>query len=149
MGTTRTSFRPASDAAKVTPRRRPKPTRAVSPYMRVTPIKSNNQRRGLRILDTHSPEAHFIRRCKRMIVDDHFAGRKLTTAEQSLLHRIAMIELRCELLDREFLASDESGYDEVQYIARTNTLIKLYTKLGIHRGHTDMAALLRKKVKVD
>jgi hypothetical protein len=149
MSSSRTSLPPGSNAPKATPSRRPKPTRAVSPYMRVTPIKSNNQRRGLRILDTHSPEAFFIRRCKKLIVEDHFAGRKLTMAEQSLLHRIAMIELRCELLDQEFCSNLESGYDEVQYIARTNTLIKLYTKLGIHRGHTDMAALLRKKAKVE
>jgi hypothetical protein len=144
MSNSRTTRDNVADQAGRPAKRRAQRIRACSPYMKVTPTKTNCQRRGLKIADWRSPEGRFVWRCKKQIIESHFPGRRLTSAEQSLIHRIAMIELRCELLDREFLESSESNYDEVQYIARTNTLIKLYTKLGIHRGRTDMATLLRR-----
>ena len=105
---------------------------SVTPYATITPTRRNQQKRGLKILDGNSPEAHFIRRCTKMLTE-HVGGEP-TVAQRALIARIAWIELRCSLLDRKAMSDNETPYDVNVYLAHANSLKRLYQALGIEKS---------------
>jgi hypothetical protein len=114
-----------------------------SPYAAINPTRRNKQKRGLRVLDGNSPEAHFIRRCTKRLIDDHFNG-NVSTPQRALISKIAWIELRCTLLDRKLIDNRETPYDQDTYLAHTGKLMHLYGKLGIEKPKKSFAELLQK-----
>ena len=122
------------------PKRRKYPT--VSPYARVTSTRRNQQKRGLVVVDGNSPEAHFLRRVQKQLVE-HLGGNP-TVAERALVNRIAWIELRCLMLDQKALSGNETAYDDHVYLAHANSLKRLYGALGLQSPKKSFAELMRR-----
>ena len=113
----------------------------VSPYARVSPTRRNRQKRGLVVMDGNSPEAHFLRRVQRKLLE-HLGGEP-TAPQRALVNKIAWIELRCLLLDKKLLESRETPYDHDVYLAHANAAARMYKLLGIEPPKPDFASLMR------
>ena len=113
-----------------------------SPYAAINPTRRNKQKRGLRVLDGNSPEAHFIRRCTKRLIEDHFNG-NVTTPQRALISKIAWIELRCTLLDAKLIDSRETPYDADVYLSHANALKRMYQGLGIEKPKKSFADLMK------
>jgi hypothetical protein len=115
----------------------------VSPYGRVSSTKYNQQKRGLRIVDGNSCEAHFLRRVQKQLIEDHLGG-VATVPQRALIARIAWCELRMALLDKKMLEDNESDYDNKTYNAHVNSVKRLYQTLGIGKPTKSFAELMKK-----
>jgi hypothetical protein len=115
----------------------------VSPYAKISPTKRNNQKRGLRLWDGNSPEAHFIRRATKMLIE-HVGGPDVVTVPQrALIDKICWIELRCAILNRKaFFENHETPYDQDIFLAHAGKLKLLYEQLGIEKPKASLAQLM-------
>lgn len=115
----------------------------VSPYAVVNPTRRNRQKRGLRILDGNAPEAHFLRRVQKDLVE-HVGGSP-TAPQRAIIAKIAWAELRCLLLDKKLIESRETPYDHDTYLAHANSLSRWYKLLGIKQPEPKFSQLMKKK----
>src|SRR5437868_6127262 len=111
---------PTDNARRVPTRssKRPRRRSVASPYARETSICYQNQKRGLFVVDGNSPEAHFLRRVHRRLIDEHLGGRA-TDAQLGLVNLIAWAELRLLRLNAKFIRGEETPYDVDMYFAHS------------------------------
>jgi hypothetical protein len=114
-----------------------------SPYAAINPTRRNKQKRGLKIIDGRSPEAHFIRRVTKQLVD-HIGIDRVTVPQRALISKIAWIELRCTILDRKLIENRETPLDVDTYLAHANALKRMYQALGLNRPTKSFTELMRK-----
>jgi hypothetical protein len=131
------------DPAAAQPARKPRRYATVSPYGRVTSTRTNNQKRGLRIMDGTSPEGCFLRRVQKQLIEEHLGG-NATVPQRALVNRIAWIELRMLLLDHKMIEGHETPCDDNQYLAHANSAKRMYQALGIERPRASFAELMKK-----
>jgi hypothetical protein len=116
---------------------------ASSPYAAINPTRRNHQKRGLRVVDGRGPEAAFLRRVTKHLVE-HIGIDRITIPQRALISKIAWIELRCTMLDRKLIDSRETPYDVDTYLAHAKALKLLYQALGLNRPTKSFAELMQK-----
>jgi hypothetical protein len=129
------------DPAAAQPPRKQRRYATISPYGRVTSTRTNNQKRGLRIMDGTSPEGCFLRRVQKQLIEEHLGG-NATVPQRALVNRIAWIELRMLLLDKKAIEGNETPYDVSTYLAHANSAKRMYQALGFSRPSASFAELL-------
>ncbi|GEN60856.1 hypothetical protein ANI02nite_27400 [Acetobacter nitrogenifigens DSM 23921 = NBRC 105050] len=90
-------------------------------------------------LDGRSKEARLVKETRRELLAH--LGKKPTVTQIALVERVAWIRLHLSLLDRKMAGTAPGERDARQYLAWTNTMAKLLTRLGLDQPEHDVAPI--------
>jgi hypothetical protein len=84
--------------------------------------------------DMRSKKGRLLKQVRTGLIAHLGGEEKLSAPQRALIERIAMLSLRCALLDQKVVDGTFTEYDAKTYLAFTNSLTRTMTALGLERA---------------
>jgi hypothetical protein len=82
-------------------------------------------------LDGRTRQARLLKQVRQKLINQCGGPYRLTAGQRTLIERCAMLQLKCAMLDKKLLDGTFTPYDNLTYLAWTNSLARSLVKLGL------------------